>query len=75
MSDPKAQIVDTQNMSRKMPSMGRQRRAEARDMRLPGERLIETAAGDVKEGSFRPVAHMMDAISGPANDSSDLDRE
>lgn len=73
--DAKANIVDTQNMAKKSMSMGRQRKAEARDMRLPGERLIERAAGDVKEGSFRDAANLMDSITGPSADNMDMDRE
>lgn len=73
--DAKAQIVDTQNMARKSESVGRQRPANAGDMRLPGERGTEPAAGNVKEGSFRECANLMDSITGPSADTMDMDRE
>jgi hypothetical protein len=73
MSDAKAQIVNTQNMSKKGHSVGRQRPMSPADMRLPGEGKIQPAVGEVKEGSFRPCAKEMDSIFGNSVDNGGLD--
>jgi hypothetical protein len=74
--EAKARMVDTQNMARKGPgAVGRQRMANDADRRLPGESLIEEAAGEVKEGSFRACAWNMDKITGPAQEGQDLTEE
>lgn len=68
----KAKIVDTQQISRRSPSVSRQRSMSASDMRLPGERGIKRAAGMPKEGSFRMSSEAMDAITGNSNDNADM---
>lgn len=72
MADAKAQIVVTQQLSRRTPSVGRQREMSASDMRLPGERLVKKAAGMPKEGSFRANSEAMDAITGDSRDNADM---
>lgn len=69
MSEDLAKIVNTQNMSKKSMSMGRQRRMNDSDMALPGEGLIQVAEGAVKEGSARAAAEIMDNITGPSNEN------
>jgi hypothetical protein len=72
MADAKAKIVNTQQLSRRTPSVSRQRMASSADMRLPGERLIKKAEGEVKEGSFRVFSEVMDNITGNSNESMDM---
>ena len=69
----KAPMKSTQQLSRMTPSVRRQRSASREDMRLPGERLIKRAAGEVKEGSFRENSEVMDSIIGNSRDTMDMD--
>lgn len=72
MADAKARIVNTQQLSRRTPSVSRQREMSNADMRLPGERKIKRAEGEVKEGSFRAYSEVMDSITGNSVDSADM---
>jgi hypothetical protein len=74
--EAKSRMMNTQNMARKSDgAVGRQRMANDSDMRLPGEALIEEAAGEVKEGSFRKCAWNQDKIFGAAKEGKDLTKE
>jgi len=64
MASEKAPIVNTQLISKRMPEMRKQRMASREDARLPGERGIKGAGGEVKEGSFRMNSEVMDRIVG-----------
>lgn len=68
----KAKMVNTQQISRRTPSVSRQRQANSADMRLPGERKIKRAEGEVKEGSFRAFSEVMDSITGNSNEMMDM---
>lgn len=72
MADAKAKMVNTQQLSRRTPSVSRQRSANMADMRLPGERKIKKAEGDVKEGSFRAYSEVMDSITGNSSEMMDM---
>ena len=75
MSSEKAPIVNTQQLSRKTPSVGRQRAQSREDMRLPGERQVKTAPGrgnQLKEGSFRDASEAMDSIVGRREETEDM---
>jgi len=72
MASERAKIVDTQQLSRRTPSVSRQRSMSREDTRLPGERGIKRAAGMPKEGSFRANSEAMDAITGDSRDNADM---
>jgi hypothetical protein len=73
MPESKAPIVNTQQLSRRMPSISKQRmQGSAADRRLPGERQVKTAAGAVKEGSFRMSSEVMDSVVGRREESEDM---
>lgn len=72
MSSEKAPIVNTQQLSKKMPSISRQRSLSAADIRLPGERLIKKDEGMVREGTFKVFSEVMDSMVGNSNETMDL---
>jgi hypothetical protein len=73
MPESKAPIVNTQQLSRRMPSVKRQRmQGSPADRRLPGERSVKTAPGMVKEGSFRMDSEVMDPIVGRKEEMEDM---
>lgn len=74
MSSEKAPIVNTQQLSRRMPSIKKQRmQGAASDRRLPGERGVKSAPGAVKEGSFRMDSEVMDSVVGRSEEMGDMD--
>jgi len=72
MASEKAKIVNTQQLSRRTPSVNSLRDMSKEDMRLPGEGKIKRAPGEVREGSFRAHSEVMDQIVGDTRDSADL---
>jgi hypothetical protein len=72
MPESKAPIVNTQQLSRKMPSVKRQRMQSREDARLPGNRQVKTAPGSVKEGSFRMDSEVMDPMFGRSSEVEDM---